>query len=258
MEQNESVQFFLRSLNEKHNQFKSNFKIFFTSLVGENIEEKKKTAEIFYNSALELKNHISNKDTPSWLSESISAIQSFLDRIDQLGAKGTLLHRILPFYAEANSYQWHFEDPQKILAFDFDSIYEKCKGESRVDEYFDAIISTLKNIIDSEEIDSIKLKRTLETLIARLKNHKSASYLSLYGTWGFISRLMTNILWEELEKIPAIGPIVKGLRKTMEEAAVELKDLNEKLKKEMNEKYNGDYSFLNSSQQNLLENHNHE
>jgi hypothetical protein len=256
MEQNESVQFFLRFLKEKHNLFISKLNSLLAVLVEENKEAKKKYAQAFYESAKDLKNNLSNQDSPHWLNESINGTDIYLTHFNNPGINNTLLMQLINIYQTAKSHKWQFDDPNKILAFDFDSIYEQCKRESRIDELFDNIIVILKKIIESGAIDSILIKNTIEKLIATLNNHPNASYLSLQSMWGFLSLLMKNIIWEELERIPVLGPVIKALRKTIDEAELELKDLSKNLHNVLSEKYNGDYSFLNNGPQNLLENKN--
>ncbi|MBI3123051.1 MAG: hypothetical protein HYZ10_01470 [Ignavibacteriales bacterium] len=253
MEQNESVLFFLRFLKEKHELFKSRLNNLFAVLVENNHEAKKKSAEQFYKAAQDLRDNLSDQDSPHWLNESVSAIDYYLKNITNSGINNALLRRLLLIHNDAISHQWQFEDTQMILAFDFDSIYEQCKRESRVDELFDNIISCLRKLIESEEIDSIKIKNTLERLIATLSKHNSASYFSIHSMWDFLGHLMKNVLWEELESIPGLSGVVKGLRKTIEETGIEMEDLNSKMKNSMNQKYNSDFSFLNSVPRNLLE-----
>ena len=253
MDKNESVQFFLRFLLEKHERFKSELNNLLKVLVEENKDSKKKNAESCLIAAQTLRNNISNLDTPGWLNESIQSLDHYVVNFNSSGANHALLKILLRVYSQINSYQWQFNDEQKILAFDFDSIYEQCKKESRIDELFENIISLLQKIIDSGEIDSIRVQLMLERIIGTLKKHNSASYFSLHSMWDFLMHAMKNILWEQLEAIPAIGPTIKGLHKTLEETEIQLVDLHNHMRDKMKEKFSSDFYFLNKNPLNLLD-----
>jgi hypothetical protein len=258
MELNEGAQTFQRYLNQKHEKFKRDLDKLLEVLVDEDKVAKKTHAETFCATAQNLRDNLSDQDSPNWLNKSLNGITTYLGNINSPGINHTLIKNLISIYQSAISYKWQNNDPPDILAFDFDSIYEQCKSESRIDELFDNIISYLKKIIDSKEIDSIKVKDSLDRLIATLNKHTTASYFSLHSMWDFLNHLMNNILWEVFENTPGIKEIVKGLRKTLEETGVELKDLHLNIGNVMSQKYNGDFPFLNSNSTNLLEKHNHE
>lgn len=244
MNDNQSVEFFIRFLREKHQTFVSSITELFATLVGENKDSKKLAVEKAKEAAILLKSNLSDTDIPGWLHQAIKSLEWYLRNINTSGANNNLLTRLISIQTEMNSHQWKFESNINLLAFDFDSIYEKCKKESKLDELFENIISLLQKIIDSGEIDSIKTMAVLEKLIATLKKHEKASYFSINSMYDFLLHLMKNVLWAQLEGLPVIGPITKGLKKTIEETGVELEDLTAKMKTEMMTRYESEFKLL--------------
>ena len=120
------------------------------------------------------------------------------------------------------------------------------KETVKFDELFDELISILQKIIDSEEIDSIKIINTLKTIVTTLGRHDKASYLSLFTTWDNFNRLAKNTLVEYLESIHGIGPFVKALKKTMEETEGGMIGLQQELKDKIQTKYNEDLYSLDA------------
>jgi hypothetical protein len=253
MNDNESIEFFLRFLKDKHQLFVASINELLAKLVEENKEAKKLAAEKAMEAAITLKNNLSDQDVPGWLSHSIKSIDWYLRNVDTSGVNNGLLTRLIDDHKAMKSHQWKFDSAETILAFDFDSIYEKCKIESRLDELFDNIISLLQKIINSGEVDSIKTVRTLEKLIATLKMHGKASYFSLHSMYDFMLQLMKNVLWAQLESIPVLGPIAEGLRKTIEETGVELENLQINMKEQMTSRYESEFNLLNTNSKKEIE-----
>ncbi len=244
MSDNQSVEFFLRFLREKHQLFISSINELFANLVDENKDSKKLAAENSKEAAIVLKNNLSDQDVPGWLQQSIKSLEWYLRNLNTSGANNNLLKRLIGIQSEMNNHQWKFELSNDTLAFDFDSIYEKCKNESKIDELFESIITLLQKIISSGEIDSIKTMSVLEKLIATLKKHEKASYFSINSMYDFLLHLMKNVLWAQLESLPVIGPITKGLKKTIEETGIELEGLTAKMKSEMIIRYETEFKLL--------------
>ena len=116
-----------------------------------------------------------------------------------------------------------------------------------MDELFENIIELLNKIIESGEVDSIKTMSTLQKLISTLKLHSNASYFSLHSMNDFLKHLMKNVLWEQLSSLPIVGPMMKGLKKTIEETDIEMKDLRLKIEEQMKIKYESEFLFLENN-----------
>lgn len=251
--QSESISVFVRQLREKQDRYKSRLAELVSKLTADNQDEKIKMVELTLEAANEMKAMLSPMDVPGWLNSSIEALLQFKNEERAAGSNHRLLIRLIDGYKEAINFRWMPQHFQQDSGIDFDKLYQKCKSESNIDNLFDEIIVLLLKIIESQDVDSIKIKNALEKLLATLKNHREKSYFNLVGSFDFLVSLFKNVLWEQLEAIPAIGPFVKGLRKTIEETNKGMIELHNKMKTEMSESYNTEVSFLTYKNTNLLE-----
>ncbi|MBW2187431.1 MAG: hypothetical protein JRG71_13860, partial [Deltaproteobacteria bacterium] len=77
MSLNHSVQFHMRFVTEKHKELKESLITLISTLVGENIENKKQKSEVTLTKANDLKASISQQDAPHWLPSLIQGLQYF-------------------------------------------------------------------------------------------------------------------------------------------------------------------------------------
>jgi len=250
MDPKEGTQIFLRLLNEKQDILKNSIEQLLSALVGENSKIKKEKGIECFNNALLLKSNLPNQDVPPWLNFTINILDSYkLDRISDFD----LLKKLVSEYSTINNYNWKFEEQKVNGFFDFDIIYEQCKKESKIDELFDEIISLLKKIIQNDDIITAKFKDDLERVIATITKHNNASYFALHGMKDFLELLLKNIIWEELEKFPGIGGIVKGLRTTIKETDVTFSELTNNIKQTWTNIFNSNIKISSPIGVNLIE-----
>src|SRR5450759_1001641 len=101
---------------------------------------KKSAATTMLQEANDLRAVISNADVPGWLTNTISYLGHFV--AGQWSAFD-LLSNYVPIKTSLETHAWAFEEGADA-AFDFDSIFEHFKKESRLPELFDQLVSILE------------------------------------------------------------------------------------------------------------------
>jgi hypothetical protein len=253
MEQNESLSQFIRFLKERHLTLKESIPFIHQTFVKTDMEKRREAVQRVLTNATTIRSTLANQDVPSWLKQLIEGLEWYLNNSTQADVQHLFLERITPTIVEVNNFRWNFDKFQVALGFDFDAIYEECKKNSRIDELFDKIIEYLQKVVDSGQVDSIKIHNTLNKLIATLKTHNSASYFSVHSTWDFVKHLIKNIMKEQLEGAPIVGDIIKALNKTLDETNIEMVELENKIINSIKEKYSAEFSFLTAQKVKLLE-----
>ncbi|KGH27922.1 hypothetical protein [Comamonas testosteroni] len=231
MAKNESLQFYLRLLNQKHSQLVSELNNLLRALSAENPDRKKVVAENMLQASKDLKATLSNSDVPDWLTNTIIYLGHFLQ-----GAHSSfdLLSGIIKVKSQIESHRWKFEKDDES-AFDFDSIFEHYKNESRLPDLFNQIVKILEEIEQSGEIDSVTMIKALGKLIATFKASKDGSYFAINSAWEFLMSFLKNYMWAELAKIPVLGTALEALEKTIKETNEEMFNLHQKVQASMSQ-----------------------
>jgi hypothetical protein len=219
----------MRFVTEKHQELIKTLDELVVALVGENIEGKKNKGSLALTKANDLKASISKQDSPQWLPSLIQGLQYF---------QGTtwkqthLIDHLIKNIIQIKNHKWVFENPTET-AFDFDSIFEHYKSESRLPELFNDIVRILEEIQASGELDSLVMIKGLGKVIATLKKNKDGSYFSLNGAWEFLVTFLQNYMWGELTKLPVLGTAMAALEKTIKETNEEMFKVHSSVQSEM-------------------------
>ncbi len=238
MDQNESVEIYMRFLNERHNILKTKIKKTIEILSYENKEQKINENTKLLDAARNLSKALSRVDTPDWLDSIIRKSKWYSESSGRDDANFLLLSTLIEQRTAALTHTWSVrEDESEGAIFNFDEIYEKFKKDSKLPNLFDELISTIEKMIDSGEIDSINAINNLQQLLSLVKQNKSGSYFSLMASWEFIGSFTKNLIWEGISNLPVIKPLLKTLEKTLSDMDIELTDMHNKIVKEMRNKY---------------------
>lgn len=228
---NESVNLFVRVVNEKHAAVRQSLDSLMDALVSENQDVKYTQAGTLLEQVKALDSILSSADKPSWLSNMKSQLERYANKKNSVE-----LNRIL--VAECKSVhqqQWSFEN-QENISINFDAIFDHYRDQSRLPELFDAIIKLLREIYESGEIDSIKMLEDLKKIIATLEQSKRGSYFSTNSGWTFARTFLKNWALGELRKLPVLGTAVEALEKTIEETDHEMFEIHIQVNKDLQEK----------------------
>lgn len=229
MSTNESLQLFLRVIQERHSSLNASAKTLIRELAGLDPNNKKVVAENTLRAATDLRAILSSNDIPPWLNEIISQLTNFTSGN---WAAPDLLVNFINVKGQAAAHQWKFAQASEA-ALDFDSIFEHFKKESRLPELFDQIIHLLEEIESSGEVDSVSMLRALGKVIATIKKCKNGSYLSLNSAWEFLLSFLNNYMWGELSKLPVLGTALEALGKTIKETDEEMFKVHNQVQEEL-------------------------
>ncbi|CAJ1817750.1 hypothetical protein PEKONANI_01657 [Aeromonas jandaei] len=256
MSQSESFDFFFRFLKERHEELKNDFTELKKALVLEDKAAKLNACKKTYSSADNLSKSLSSKDQPGWLSDLISGCKWYITNNGLSQINHELYDKYLVKHQSAVMYHtWDYLRNSSKENYSFDEIYERFKKDSKLQELFDALISTLEKIILSDQIDSIRTKMSLEQLLAMLKQNQTGSYFSTMASWEFLKSFTHNLVWESLDDIPVVKNLKKAFEKTVLDMDVELDVLHKNIAEEMKAKYNTTVQTLTykNSEKKLLE-----
>ena len=229
MTANDSFQLFLRLIKQKHQALRETANALLRALAGEELNAKKNAARSMLQAANDLRAVLSNSDIPPWLSETINQLSAF---VDGRWKSYDLLSNFIPQKSALENHRWVFEENAEV-AFDFDSIFEHFKKESRLPELFEEIVRLLEEIQESGEVDSVTMLRALGKVISTIKRCKDGSYFSLNSAWEFLLSFLNNYLWVELSKLPVLGTALEALSKTIRETNDEMFRLHTQVRDEM-------------------------
>ena len=130
MNSNESVQFLLRLVQEKHTKLIKQLDHFVPVLIGEEKKGKILHAETALANAKDLQNILSAQDIPDWTKRLVNELAAYVGGTHNPSSTFNALIALIP---QVKKHKWSFESDSQ-LAFDFDSIYERYKQESRIPE----------------------------------------------------------------------------------------------------------------------------
>jgi hypothetical protein len=219
----------MRFVTEKHKEVILSLDQLVQALVGENAPNKVAKAEDALKKARDLQSAISKQDSPAWLP---SLVQGLHHYVIKAWNQQHLINHLIDNVANIKQHKWAFENAEE-KAFDFDSIYEHYKSESRIPELFDEIIKILEEIESSGEIDSLTMITALGKVLATLKQNRNGSYFSLNSAWEFLVSFLKNYMWSELSKLPMLGSAMEALEKTIKETNEEMFKVHSAIEKEM-------------------------
>jgi hypothetical protein len=235
MAKNESVDFFLRFLNERFAAFREALMQLLEAISLEDKRRKGEAAKKVLHTIDDLKRSMSATDHPSWLGQLEGQLKGYLARYEGHPDSGkALLAAILHLHPAIEDQKWVFAEASPA-AIDFAAIYEEYYAASRVPELFQELIGHLETIIQSGEIDSIQTIKALEKLIATLRKNARGDYFSTRGAWEFTQVFFRNFSIELFEDIPVLKHVFKALRKTMSELDLEMNEVHDQVRRKLAE-----------------------
>lgn len=230
---------YLRFVTERHAELRQRISDVLSTLATNDPDAKEREISSALEAAKKLAAGLPDDDVPGWLHTIINR----LSRQRTFYSHQQLLIEVINLLPSLSSHQWHVESLD-ALAFDFDSVFDHYKSQSKIPDLFDQVIEVLEKISATEDIDSRKVIHALERLIATLRRNKSGSYFSMQGASEFLVGLLKNFLLEELKKVPALGSLISALEKTVSELNSEMQTVKGQMAKELHNSLNSDFPFL--------------
>jgi hypothetical protein len=237
MTENESVQFFLRLVQEKHELLKTRLNDLFQAISSDNHDDKVNANSLLLEACEDLSRILSVSDRPQWLIHLINETTLYSQKHQTSGHNFRLLNNVVEQRNNALSHTWSFEKSSMDADYNFDSIYKRFKADSKLPELFDSMASILEKMISSGEIDSLTALKSLEQLISVIKQNKEGSYFSVMASWEFVTSFTKNLVWQELSSLPGIKQLKSAFEKTIKDMDVELEAMHDSIAEEMKKKY---------------------
>ncbi len=234
MAKNESVDFFLRFLQERFQAFRTKLTDFLKTLSLENRDHKVRLANEVLASLDDLKRAMAANDHPDWVNPLESKLRWYIRHHQAQDDCGlTVLSTVMELYPRIAAQEWRFGDASPSAGIDFNSIYQEYYRTSRVPDLFDELVGQLEQIINSGEIDSNKTIKALEKLIATIRKNARGDYFATRGAYEFTQVFFKNFTLEVLESVPGIKHVVKSVRKTMSELDLEMLQVHDNVKQRL-------------------------
>lgn len=245
----------MRFVQEKHELLKQRLNELFKVMPSDNHDEKVTANSLLLEACEDLERILAASDRPKWLSHLINETKLYEQKHQTTGHNFQLLKSIVSQRGPALSHPWSFEKSSAETDYNFDSVYERFKADSKLPKFFDTMIDTLENMIKSGEIDSLTALNSLQQLASVIRQNKKGSYFSVMASWEFISSFTKNLMWQELGNLPGVKPLKSAFEKTVEEMDIELEVLHKSIADEMKEKYKTTVQTLTykSKSENILE-----
>ncbi len=242
---NQSVEFFLRFLNERFSAFRLSLNVFLQTLALEDRNAKVASAKKVLVAIDDLKRAIAKHDHPGWITVLEQKVNWYTQVVPQGADAGLeILQTIISVSPSIANQEWNFADDSANKAIDFDAIYEEFYSQSRIPELFDELVSQLEQIIETGEIDSLQMIKALEKLIATIRKNSRGDLFSTKGAWEFTQLFFKNVAIEVLEDIPGLKHIVKGIRKTVSELDLEMSQLHDQIREKLTASAKADLPML--------------
>ena len=208
--------FLVTTVTTKHNEAKQAVERFLQTLISSgDANTRLASVRDAINAVAVLQGVLHENYRPAWLAQLLSNLKKYETQHQRdTGVQAAKLVATVT-YPEMVAHQWTFADVLSI-GYDFDAIFENARDANAIPELFDEIVVCLQQIVDSEAIDSVRMLKELESLIATLKNSRKGSYVATRHAWFFLVEWMKNTGWEAFGDIPVLGAAVRGLKQTME------------------------------------------
>lgn len=239
-----NVEFFLRTVEERYEIFKSSFSSLVSALCSENIQEKKKAAEDAQSASDSLLSIISKSDHPGWLTQFKSDLHVYIQSTNRSGSSNRLMKSMLKLHPQMESHRWAFDRTSVLKPVQFEEIFKEVYTNSKGPDLFEKLLASLQSIVDSGEVDSLKAIEALNKLIATIKANMRGTYFQAVGTTHFANSVLRNYLWKLLKKVPGIGDLLEAVSETLEEMDGEMSEIHSKVKAQLKSHSMGNFEAL--------------
>ncbi|MDZ4818738.1 MAG: hypothetical protein SGJ20_07175 [Planctomycetota bacterium] len=167
-------------------------------------------------SAQALQGGLLEVQTPSWLVSLIN-VSTHYNPGGGGNRDSTFLMQLIDIRPKARRQKWtHLEED--IETIDFEEVYSEAAGD--IKGLFDKLIVLLQTLINNKAVDSAKVIRELELLIAILKKNNSDSFFQKAFCWLTTRRNLYRLLRNYGASFKITAPLVQ----TIEETAHEVDD----------------------------------
>lgn len=226
---------YTKLLNAKQADLRQATESLLNIIAGTSAAEKRSAVERF-NSILKIMATVIPEDeTPHWIKRCRSTSDQYLNELERdPNAPRELLTSIAQYYGEIRNHKWHIEDePEGFTGVDFSEINTRIYTESEMPELFNKLAQLIQEVVDSDQVDSITAKNTLQTIIDSINRNSQKDAFSAKMFWTFGRAYLRNVV-PEIIRITKVGAaILDAYSKTVDEIGFGLEAVVDKIEGEI-------------------------
>lgn len=224
----ESTKLLQHLISERHEVMCAAISYFIKTISLENRDAKIASARSCEDAVEGLCSILARYDWPQWIPSLKGILHSYIQQsANDIDIGQRTIEALVGILPSINQQEWNFLD-QESPAVDFQAVYKEFYDSSRVPDLFEQLMNQLKQIIDSREVDSVRVLEALNMLIATVRRNSRQDVLAAYGTIGFAKTFLNKFLWAVLDEIPGVKVFSKAIRETINELDEEFKDMQTK------------------------------
>ena len=246
-----SETFFKRTLEQKTQEAREAVAQCIRQYLAPKPDNRQSSAKAAKDSVARIVEMLHQSDRPEWLPHLFDKLNIATQHTTDANGVEAVHVIASQLFPKLQQHQWHMGSEEDALGFDFDAVYERYRDDSRIPYLFYEIVKTLKAIVATDGVDSVRAIRELNNIIATLHRARKGSYFATRGAWYFVVTWFKNSGWELLGSIQVAGSAAKGLRKTLEDANQEMKEMHDKIQAELESQISQDFPRLQYEQPEL-------
>ncbi|WP_146134598.1 hypothetical protein [Aphanothece minutissima] len=213
----ESTKLLQRLISERSEVMRDAISYFVKTISLENRDAKIAAARSCEDAAESLCTILAKNDRPQSILSLKAVLHSYIHQsANDINIGQRTIEALVAILPSINQQEWSFLD-QESPAVDFQAVYKDSYDSSRLPDLFEQLIDQLQQIIDSREVDSVRVLEALHTLISTVRRNSRQDVLAAYGTIGFAKTFLNKFLWAVLDEIPAVKVFSKSIRETINE-----------------------------------------
>ncbi len=197
-----------------------------------------------YGAVCNLLDLLHSSDRPPFLLHLHAALKSVTQQPEHQNCVPNMVKVATLYQPQLEMLKWEPATADETEFFDFDAVFERYRDECRIPELFDQLIDGLNKVVESGEVDSLKVLNQIRKIIATLRAARNGSYFSARGAWYFVTTWLKNSGWELLGDIPIAGAVVRGLRDAVTETSEQMALLHDKIQEDFEATIDADFPRL--------------
>lgn len=222
---NTSERLFANRINSLHRELLAGMNAVETAFAAINFAGIERYCNAVEKTTEKLLFHLAASDHPAWLGELVTMTSSYKSALasarkekgaqttasDLSPANQSLFKELLALIPKVEAHSFSAAHSGSLL--NVDEIVDEYIVNNRVNELYGEVVTALREIIDTGEVDSVRVTTDLHSILATLENAKDSPFYSKVFTWKFVARFFKNFGGEYLSESKAFA----AFRKTCNE-----------------------------------------
>ncbi|MFO0976422.1 MAG: hypothetical protein U0996_08490 [Planctomycetaceae bacterium] len=223
---------FLSSLTEKTSLVKESMNEVFEAFCADHGQARLPALSTFITRVETLRDHLPTGHVPHWVQDALTQARRAAERLrSNHDPRSEMAHILRGLAPQILNQEWSFMT-KSPAGFDFDSVYERFRTEYGLAPLFDHLIAAVEALLKDPDLDSRKAATQLERLRESLRKSKGGkNYFQAVFSLRFAKSFIVNSALE-FAGDSAIGVLVKGFRKALEEAEAGVEQVTESVQAE--------------------------